>query len=74
MVCRGTVKNGVVELEAGAALPDGTRVEVRAVMQEHSGSEDDRPLRDYARLARKTGLPSDLSVQHDHYIHGTAKR
>ena len=68
MTYHGTVKNGTVQLEPGAKLPEGTKVEVRIV------SPKEPPLQKYARLARRTGLPSDLSLQHDHYIHGTPKK
>jgi hypothetical protein len=32
MIYRGTVKHGVVELEEGAALPDGTQVKVEPLV------------------------------------------
>ena len=74
MTYRGTVHNGVIELDAGASLPDGTVVEVRPASQPSEPTDEERPLRKYARLARRTGLPADLSVQHDHYLYGTPKR
>ena len=79
MTYRGTVRNGLVELEPGIKLVDGTVVYVHL---EGPGDEPqgdapvldgESPLVKYARLGRVTTLPSDLSAQHDHYIHGTQK-
>lgn len=64
---KGTVKNGRVELEAGANLPDGTDVNVEPI----DDSED--PADRLADEAVSTGL-TDLAEQHDHYAHGTPKR
>jgi len=74
VVYRGTVKNGVIELEGGTGLPDGTPVEIRPAVAGDGDGQAEPPLRKYARLARHTDLPSDFSEQHDHYIHGTPKR
>lgn len=74
MTYRGTIKNGVVQLEPGANLPDGTPVEVRPLQELPATNNNDKPLLRYAQLARHTSLPSDLAAQHDHYIHGTPKR
>lgn len=37
MIYRGTVRQGVVELEDGAALPDGTHVNVEPVARPKQG-------------------------------------
>jgi hypothetical protein len=58
----GTVSSGVVVLDPGPTLPDGTRVEVRTVTG----------LLKFAGKAE--GMPADFAAQHDHYIHGTPKR
>ena len=72
MTYQGTVKNGVVLLPADAALPDGTPVEVQPVATPAPGPD---PLDELLRIAGKIdGLPCDLAVQHDHYLHGTPKR
>ena len=75
MTLQGIVQNGVVVLENGCSLPDGTRVEVQLprpataiqtqptlseVLLRHAGTVDD--------------LPADMAAQHDHYIHGTPKQ
>jgi hypothetical protein len=72
MSLTGHVLNGVVVLDNGPVLPDGTRVEV--VVPETT--EKTLTLRD--RLRRLAGtvddLPSDMARNHDHYIHGAPKR
>jgi hypothetical protein len=72
MQLMGTVRQGVVVLDNGSTLPDGTRVEV--VVK----STDDQPGTLREVLLRSAGcmsdLPADFAEQHDHYIHGTPKR
>jgi hypothetical protein len=67
----GTVKNGMVVLDEGTSLPDGTRVEVVA-RAESAEPPTFLDLLDLAGLAKD--LPPDFAAQHDHYIHGTPKR
>ena len=71
MTCTGTVKGGVIVLEPGSAIPDGTVVRIETV-----GSEEDlKRLRDgLLELAGTLHGPSDLARNHDHYIHGTPKK
>ena len=74
MTYRGKVKNGVVVLAADATLSEGTEVRVEPIDAEES---EGRP-EIYERLSRiagkAKGLPRDLARQHDHYLHGQAKR
>ncbi len=76
----GSHAQRIVEASAGAV---GTQASVRpddgAACGEASANRDrssgtTAPLAWYAGLAQVTGLPSDLSAQHDHYIRGTPKR
>lgn len=71
MQLEGTVQNGVVVLDNGGHLPEGTRVDV-TVRAETSGKPT---LRD--RLLKLAGtvddLPADMARNHDHYIHGAPK-
>ncbi len=67
MVCRGTVRNGKVELDPGAQLPEGAAVRVEP-LDSHSDPADG-----LADEAVSTGL-TDLASEHDHYIYGTPKR
>jgi hypothetical protein len=72
MSFEGTVQNGVVVLDDGHQLPEGTRVEV--IVREAPGAQ--ATLRD--RLLKLAGtvddLPADMARNHDHYIHGVPKR
>jgi hypothetical protein len=68
----GTVVDGAVKLPKGAVLPNGTKVEVQVVERPPAKNQlTDRLL----KIAEKVkGLPADLAREHDHHIHGTAKR
>jgi len=50
MIYRGTVKHGVVELEDGAAMPDGTQVKVEPLVPEerHKAKRPGTSLADWA--------------------------
>jgi hypothetical protein len=68
----GTVINGVVVLDNGQDLPDGTRVEVVVKEREPAPAALGKRLMKLSGIAK--GLPSDLAEQHDHYLYGTPKR
>ncbi len=76
MVYLGKVKNGVVVLENGTRLPDGTDVRVEPF------SRDERAAAEGPTLAEQFAdiigtvpeLPADMAAQHDHYLHGAPKR
>jgi hypothetical protein len=78
MKYRGHIKNGVVVLDDGATLPDGTEVLVRLVAHEPADAKpaDDKTvgqrLMKFAGKAK--GLAPDASHNHDHYLYGTPKR
>jgi hypothetical protein len=72
MEYRGRVKGGVVVLEAGATLPEGSEVRVAPVVSgEGHGTIVDK-LRALAGSA--PDLPPDAARNHDHYLYGTPKR
>lgn len=71
MVYRGRVSNGVVVLEEGVRLPEGTAVKVEPVEGPSVAGGDDRLYR-LGQLAVPTGI-SDLSVNIDHYLYGHPK-
>ncbi|MFL5245105.1 MAG: hypothetical protein ACJ8FY_23630 [Gemmataceae bacterium] len=68
----GQVKNGVIVLQNGHSLSEGTKVKV-VVEGEDSAA---LALREFLqkKAGCMTGLPADLADQHDHYLHGTPKR
>lgn len=76
MTLRGTVKNGVVVLQNGTSLPDGTNVSVRAVKNRVTKPRPKSPgRRKLLQHAGKTaGLPADAAANLDHYLYGHAKR
>lgn len=88
MSLEGTIVNGEIELDTPAELPEGTRVRVEPVPEElrssassskveHSTEQAPLTVLNKALLAlsgRATGLPPDMSINHDHYIHGSRKR
>ena len=73
MTVRGKVSGGLVILDDPKALADGTEVKVQPLAT---------PRRKRLSLAAKLrrwagkckGLPSDLALNHDHYLHGQPKR
>jgi hypothetical protein len=71
MEYEGTIKNGVVVIENGAALPEGTRVRVVPVTEVLRETLGQRLLR-FSGTAK--GLPPDMARNHDHYLHGAPKR
>jgi len=80
MVYFGKVKNGKIELDPSARLPEGTEVRVETVdasSKSKNGSatnpSDDAVYR-IGELAIDDFGPPDMAEQHDHYIYGTPKR
>jgi predicted DNA-binding antitoxin AbrB/MazE fold protein len=77
MVYRGHVENGVIRLQDAPDLPEGVEVEVRVLGEESSEKAEEIPSL-YERLkdvvGKAEGLPPDLAENHDHYLHGQAKR
>jgi hypothetical protein len=69
MKYRGKVQQGVVILEAGARLPEGSEVTVDWTPS-NNGAND--PLFDMGDLSEDTGI-KDLSVNADHYLYGHPK-
>ena len=77
MTYRGEVRNGVVVLEPGAQLSEGTIVQVEAMHPAGNGEPSKgNTIADRLRevIGAAEGLPSDLAAQHDHYLHGLPKR
>jgi hypothetical protein len=64
----GSVRNGVVVLDASTFFPEGARVRVELVEEEipnHSIVDRWEKV-----IGMAEGLPPDLARNHDHYLHG----
>lgn len=77
MIYRGHVKNGAIELSDALKLPEGTVVNVEPVESSEPADASELPslyerLKDVIGIV--DGLPPDFAENHDHYIHGTAKK
>jgi hypothetical protein len=68
----GIVRGGVIVPEGTLALPEGTRVDISAEVATAAPSS----LAEAVALfgGKITGLPPDLSRNHDHYLYGTPKK
>ncbi len=79
MTYRGRVTNGVIVLEGGVRLQEGTDVRVEPIdanRDARGGTQETQSLCD--GLLSFSGVvkegPSDLARNHDHYLHGTPRR
>lgn len=69
MEYQGKITNGVVVLDGGHRIPEGTAVRVSPIEDQPSWSEV------FEAVAGKAeGLPEDLAENHDHYLHGLPKK
>ena len=66
----GKVVNGVVVLDEGPKLAEGTRVKVVAQPEELPTLYE--RFKDV--IGKAEGLPPDMAENHDHYLHGLPKR
>ena len=80
MTYQGHVENGAVVLDTPVALPEGAKVEV-AVLGMKDASPARKPIWEIAvELANSIPeedvkkMPTDGSINHDHYLYGTRKR
>lgn len=71
MTYRGRVQNGVVVIEGGAAIPEGTLVTIETHEVQTSAADED-PLYKLGELAIEGGVP-DLALNIDHYLYGHPK-
>jgi len=63
------IKNGVAVLDDGVKLPENSLVLIEPLEPPVTLNELFNDV-----IGKGEGLPSDGSVQHDHYIYGTPKR
>jgi hypothetical protein len=68
----GTVRNGVIVLENGDQLPEGTRVQIGVLESTAEPESLSTFLLGFAGAIE--GLPPDMAEQHDHYLHGGLNR
>jgi hypothetical protein len=68
MTYHGRVSNGVVIIEGGVTLPEGTLVTIEAPEVKAAGCGED-PLYNLGDLAATTGI-ADLALNIDHYLYG----
>ena len=78
MTIHGHIENGNVVWDTPVCLPDGTKVIV-LVEPNNENTPSDQPMSSlYERLqsvaGKAQGLPPDLAINHDHYLHDQAKR
>lgn len=78
MMLEGHIEDGHVVLDTPVVLPDGTKVTVSVQSEgDKAKSEVELPSL-YERLksvaGKAKGLPADLALNHDHYLHGQPKR
>jgi hypothetical protein len=71
MTVEGTFQNGTIVLDSGVQVPDGTRVTV-IVPEEFPQEPTLLGLLDLAGTVND--LPSDMALNHDHYLHGHPKK
>jgi hypothetical protein len=73
MIYQGTVQNGLVVIENGVQLPEGSpvRVEIKTQVELETDSEID-PIFQMGDLAVDLGVP-DLATNIDHYLYGHPK-
>lgn len=77
MTIQGHIENGLVVVDAPVNLPDGTKVTISTPTEGEVTSVHPYPSL-YERLkpvaGKAKGLPTDLAINHDHYLHGQPKR
>ncbi len=71
MSYKGKVENGQIKLPPDAVLPEGAAVVVDVELREDDFPEWSRGL---IGLIKDRDWPEDMSVNHDHYIHGVQKK
>lgn len=78
MTYRGHVENGAIRLYDAPPLPEGVELEVRLLAESSAEAADEEIPSLYDRLkdvvGKAEGLPPDLAENHDHYLHGQARR
>ena len=80
MTIKAYVENGQIVLPSPLKLPNGTKVTVSVEGESETGGvakeEKRRTINERLRdvIGKAEGLPADFAENHDHYLHGTAKK
>ena len=74
MTYDGRVQNGVIVLDGAAKLPEGAKVRVETVEPDDTAATSSGDGGDLLDVAGMIDGPADWSRNHDHYVHGTAKK
>ena len=78
MNLEGHIENGHVVFNTPVALPNGTKVTVSVQQQSTASDPGDEFPSLFDRLksvaGKAKGLPDDLAINHDHYLHRQQKR
>jgi hypothetical protein len=79
MTLHGQVRNGLVVLDKSGALPDGTEVTIRPVLNKAKpGKRPKKSVKTKRKIMRfagkAKGLPADAARNLDHYLYGHPKR
>jgi hypothetical protein len=72
MVLKGMVQDGVIVPEPGTNLANGTEVRIEVIPPNPPKKDLADVLLEWAGSAE--GLPSDLALNHDHYLYGLPKK
>lgn len=67
------IKNGVIEPDEVIELPEGAKV-VFSIVDEDEEEVPTLLERLGNCVGKAAGLPSDLALNHDHYLHGLPKK
>ena len=77
MAYRGTVRQGVVVLEGGVILDEGTTVEVHPIATASASTEEPARPSIWEKLAARSGrvsdFPPDAARNLDHYLYDAPK-
>ena len=72
MTFTGKVSKGAILLPPDVELPDGLELQVTIPELPPQSSKAGERLSKFSGIVK--GLPADFARNHDHYIHGAAKR
>jgi hypothetical protein len=72
MTYRGHIKNGQIQLDDAATLPEGAQVQVQLIESDNTQPAIWNKLLELAGTVKC--LPSDAAKNHDQYLYGDSKQ